>query len=260
MNSTANLLLQVDCLRVDLGGRSVLRDVHVGLGRGECLGVIGPNGGGKTTFLRTLLGVYRPTSGSVRWAGPRSGAICRGYVPQHCDPDRTCPLSAREVVRQGAVGWGCLTGRRRRELGRRAEELLDEVGLGDDGGVRYVELSGGQQRRVLLARALVSDPSVLLLDEPTSGVDLEGREQFGALLRAIHARGVAIILVSHDLPWVARHADRIACLNGTLHWHGRAAELPPAVVEDLCGCEWPRFRAGLRDPELAAAGLAGRRG
>jgi ABC-type nitrate/sulfonate/bicarbonate transport system ATPase subunit len=172
--------------------------------------LIGPNGGGKTTLLRTLLGMHFPSRGSVTWSGSAaSRGIRRGYVPQKCEPDRACPLSAREVLQQGAAGWLPLSGRRRARVEERTACLLAEEGLGNEGGTRYVDLSGGQQRRLLLARALIGDPDVLLLDEPTAGVDVEGRDLFAARLREIAARGVAVILVSHDLPLVIRHADRL---------------------------------------------------
>ncbi|MCW5559180.1 MAG: ATP-binding cassette domain-containing protein, partial [Verrucomicrobiae bacterium] len=114
-----------------------------------------------------------------------------------------------------------------------------------------VHLSGGQQRRLLLARALIRRPDVLLLDEPTAGVDPEGQEQFCALLKELTREGLTILLVSHDLPLITAYADRIACLNVMLHWHGRACELHPEIVQSAYRCELTRYQ--LRQPTLVSS-------
>ena len=238
--------LTVAGLTLDLDGRRILSDLSLTVRAGEFLGLIGPNGGGKTSLLRTLLGLLPPTRGTVVWADERCGKLRLGYVPQRVGVDAHFPLAAGELVRQGADGLGPCFGVRRNEAQRRSEELLARVGLKPQAGTPFVHLSGGQQRRLLLARALMRRPNVLLLDEPTAGVDADGQEQFCGLLREVTREGLTIILVSHDLPLITAHADRIACLNVTLHWHGRAAELDAGVVQAAYRCELQRYQ--LRHP------------
>jgi zinc transport system ATP-binding protein len=236
-------LLRLAEVSVVLGGRQVLEQVSLTLDRGEFLGLIGPNGGGKTTLLRVILGLLRPTGGRVAWTAEPGGDRPRiGYVPQRVTVEPQLPFGALEIVRQGAAGRWPLWGRQRRELNRRALERLDQVGLADHASVPFVHLSGGQQRRTLLARALMNDPAVLLLDEPTAGVDSEGVDRFGARLRALSRSGLTVLLVSHDIPLVMAHADRIACLARTLHWHGAAGSLDDQVIHTAFACELDRYQ------------------
>lgn len=243
MKDTPAPLLEVAGLRLDLGGRRILEDVSLTLADGEFLGLIGPNGGGKTSLLRVLLGLHPPTAGTVRWRFHCGASPRVGYVPQRASVDRHYPLSALEVLRQGAPDAAATWGEARQRIQREAGRLLRRVGLATHGDMRFVNLSSGQQQRLLLARALMTAPEVLLLDEPTAGVDTDGQQQFGALLRELNHEGVAIVLVSHDIPLVRSQADRIACLSRTLHWHGRPADLKQQVVNRAFFCELEKFRA-----------------
>ncbi len=236
-------VLRVERVTLDLAGRRILEDVSLTIGPGEFLGLIGPNGGGKTTLLRVLLGLVQPTHGEVIWsetAGGRRPKI--GYVPQRVAVDSSFPLCAQELVRQGADGRWPAWGARRVAVHQRAEELLEAVGLSDHADTPFVHLSGGQQRRLLLARALMNRPSLLLLDEPTAGVDTAGVESFLALLRALAHEGLTVLLVSHDIPLVAAHADRLACLARRLHWHGPANALDEEVIRQAYACELERYQ------------------
>ena len=235
-------LLSVDQLTLDLSGRRILEDLSLAVRRGEFLGLIGPNGGGKTSLLRVLLGLLPPTAGRVTWADAQCMSPRLGYVPQRAEADKNYPLAAREIVQQGVPGAWPLWGARRRKVGRRADELLASVGLADQARTPFVWLSGGQQRRLLLARALMNDPQALLLDEPTAGVDAQGQEQICHILRDLSRRGIAVILVSHDIPLITAHADRIACLSVRLHWHGAAQALDSGTVNALYRCELDRYQ------------------
>lgn len=235
-------LLTVDKLTLDLSGRQILRDINLKVARGEFLGLIGPNGGGKTSLLRVLLGIIPPTSGQIHWSQPDCGRPRIGYVPQRGGVDRDYPLSGREIVKQGVAGSLPLFGSRRRDLNGQADEMLDRVGLAGQAGTRFVNLSGGQQRRLLLARALMNDPNALLLDEPTAGVDSQGQEQFCELLCQLSRRGITIILVSHDIPLVIAHAHQIACLCVGLHWHGTANALDQKAIHEAYRCELERYQ------------------
>ena len=234
-------LLRLEEVRLDLGGRRILEGITFGVRRGEVLGLIGPNGGGKTSLLRVMLGILRPTSGRRRWLGQSSARPRLGYVPQRTGAEREFPLSCRAVIEQGAAGALPLWGRRRREVRRRAERLLEEVGLEGSASTPFIWLSGGQQRRALLARALMNDPELLLLDEPTAGVDVEGQQQFLGLLRRLAGSDLAIVLVSHDIPLVRAEAQRIACLAGVLHWHGAASALASEHIHAAYRCELERY-------------------
>jgi zinc transport system ATP-binding protein len=235
-------VLAVKNLTLDLSGRRILRDISLNIARGEFLGLIGPNGGGKTSLLRVLLGIIPPTSGEIRWSGGDCGRPRIGYVPQRCSVDRDYPLSSREIVKQGVTGSLPLMGARRRELNRKTNGLLERVDLLALAETRFVNLSGGQQRRLLLARALMNEPNVLLLDEPTAGVDTQGQEQFCDILAELSKGGITVILVSHDIPMVTARADRIACLCVGLHWHGIPSALDEGIIRTAYRCELERYQ------------------
>jgi len=242
MHTPACNILTVENLTLDLSGRQILRDISFTVGNSEFLGLIGPNGGGKTSLLRVLLGILNPTIGQIRWSGPDCGKPRIGYVPQRSGMDKDYPLSSREIVKQGADGALPLFGSRRQQVNRKADELLARVGLSDHAETRFVNLSGGQQRRLLLARALMNNPNVLLLDEPTAGVDALGQERFCEILREFAQQGIAVILVSHDISLVTAYADRIACLCVGLHWHGDAQALDQKIVREAYRCELARYQ------------------
>ncbi len=251
MTSPAANVLQVDKVALDLSGRSILRDVSLAMDSGEFLGIIGPNGGGKTTFLRLLVGLLTPTSGKILWQR-RDGCAPRiGYVPQKMSLEPHYPLSGIEVVRQGGEGGWPVIGARRRELFARADELIRRVGMTDHARTRVVDMSGGQQRRLLLARALMSRPEMLLLDEPTAGVDAWGQEQFCGILHELSRQGITVVLVSHDIPLITKYADRIACISGNLHWHGAARDLSDSIVHSAYSCELERYQTSHEGEPIA---------
>ncbi|MFM7215724.1 MAG: metal ABC transporter ATP-binding protein [Verrucomicrobiota bacterium] len=245
------IVLKVTDLTVHLGGREILSGIDFTVRSGEFLGLIGPNGGGKTTLLRALLGVVPAAPGQITWSPGESRPTRIGYVPQRTATDPTYPLSARAVLLQGATRHGDGPPEGRHAQQERANTLMERVGLHRQAGLPFVHLSGGQQRRLLLARALLRTPDALLLDEPTTGVDVEGQEQFCALLQQLGAEGITVILVSHDLPLITSRADRIACLNRTLHWHGRAKDLDPTKIRHAYACELRRYE--ISQPEGSCA-------
>ncbi len=240
--SSANNVLQVAGMSLDLGGRAILRNISLDLERGEFLGIIGPNGGGKTSFLRLLVGLLQPTSGKLQWTSVASPTPRIGYVPQKTLIEPHYPLSSIEVVRQGGEGGWPVFGARRKRLFQRAEELLARVGLTEQAQTRVVDLSGGQQRRLLLARALMNDPEILLLDEPTAGVDTRGQEQFCEIVHELSRQGITVVLVSHDIPLITKYADRIACISRGVHWHGAACDLNDKIVHAAYSCELERYQ------------------
>ncbi len=211
------------------GAERVLDEVSLRVERGDLLGLIGPNGSGKTTLLRVLLGLLRPSCGHVRLFGVEVAAFRQwervGYVPQKAAFNARFPATVSEVVisgRSGRAGLGRRFTAADREAARRAVELVGLTSLRDR---RIGELSNGQQQRVLIARALVTGPELLLMDEPTVGVDVDAQEQFYSLLRRLNREeGVTLIQVSHDIGVVTQEVSRLACLNRTLVFHGSPEE------------------------------------
>ncbi|MFA9429421.1 metal ABC transporter ATP-binding protein [Egicoccus sp. AB-alg2] len=212
------------------GGLTVLERLDLRVERRELVGIVGPSGAGKTTLLRLLTGDVRHYQGTVRMFGEPVGRRPPrrvGVVPQLGGIDWDFPVTVRQAVLLGLVPRT----RRRpwfdRGERRRADALLERLGIGELGSRHIADLSGGQQQRVLLARALVRDAELLLLDEPTSGVDLATRHDVLHLLGDLNAEGIAVVLTTHDLNWVATHLPRIVCFN-----RGIVADGPPADVLD----------------------------
>jgi ABC-type Mn2+/Zn2+ transport system ATPase subunit len=218
-----------------------LEDVTFRVEGGEFVALIGPNGSGKTTLVKTILGLVRPASGAVRLFGKPpeqlNGEWKRvGYVPQIAQIDARFPIRVLDVVlmgRYGRLGLIRRPGSEDREAARRA---LEQVGMADLAGRPIGRLSGGQRQRVLVARALASEPELLLLDEPTTGVDVGTTEGLFDLLNVLHHQGITILVVSHDVGVVAQHVDQVACINRRLVAHGRPEEvLSGEVLECMYG-------------------------
>jgi zinc transport system ATP-binding protein len=223
-------LLEVDRVSVQYGETLVLDGVSLDVRPGEFLGIIGPNGSGKTTLLRVMLGLLQPTRGEVRLFGQPTASFRDwrrvGYMPQRASFDSALPVTAAEVVASGLIP---ILGYRRRigaDERRRVNESLALVGMEKQTHARIGALSTGQQQRVLIARALVSDPELLLLDEPTASIDADAQSSFYTLLRSFNRdRGVTLVMVSHDVGVVAHEVSRVACLNRHVLFCG-----PPADV------------------------------
>lgn len=212
------------------GGPPVLEGVDLTIERGDFLGVVGPSGCGKTTLLRLLAGSLSPSFGAV----VRHLDLKVGYVPQVEHVDWDFPVTVQQCVlmgdRPGRLPWA------RRDERRRAMALLEELGLGGLERRHIRDLSGGQQQRMFVARALLSSPDLLLLDEPTSGVDLKTRHEILHLLIEVNSGGTAIALTTHDLNGIATHLPLTLCLNRSVVAAGPTrAVLCPAVLERTFG-------------------------
>jgi zinc transport system ATP-binding protein len=238
-------VLELEDIAYRYDGVRVLERITLTVAAGEFLGIIGPNGSGKTTLLRLMLGLASPDAGRVRLFGVEPGAFRQwerlGYVPQRLAIDAGLPATVEEVVATGLIPtrrwFQRLGGRVGGEGARRVAAALSRVGMDGYRGTKIGALSAGQQQRVFIARALVTDPELLILDEPTASVDPEVQASFYALLHHLNReRGVTLILVSHDIGVVAKEVTQLACLNRRLVFHGPpAAFLSDAALAALYG-------------------------
>jgi len=228
--------IQVSNVDVRLRGQLVLDGVSFSLEQREFLGLIGPNGGGKTVLLRTLLGLVRPERGEVRIFGKPSheARSLMGYVPQFARFDVDFPVSVKDTVltgRLGSAGFQLRYTPQDREI---VFDILRKVDMYDQRDTQLGKLSGGQMQRVLIARALAGRPKLLLLDEPTASLDTKVGLSFYDLLKTL-AKDLTIVLVSHDVGVIAEYVQVVACLNRRLHYH-HSKELRSEVIQEVYGC------------------------
>jgi zinc transport system ATP-binding protein len=229
----------LDSVGFRYGEVEALRDVSLHIDRGCNLGIIGPNGGGKTTLLKCLLGLLPGYTGSIRIMGLDPTEVCKrgdvvGYVPQHHDFEPRFPASVRQVIEMGLCGKVGLLGRPSREDRQRVDELMEQVGISELAQRPIGDLSGGQRQRAFIARALIAGPKILLLDEPLVGVDLAGQTQFAELIQRLHQDlGLTVMIVSHDLRSIAACCEKVACLARTVHFHDSPEGLTPEILHEV---------------------------
>ena len=225
----------------------VLNHCELKVPAGVFLGLIGPNGGGKTTLIKLILGLLRPQSGTVRVFGRPAASLGSsrrliGYVPQRSEVDWSFPATVRDVVLMGAFSTAGIMRRVPLELRERAEQVMELTGIADLADRPIGKLSGGQQQRAFVARALLPEPRLMLLDEPTVGVDTGGQEAFFNLLRDMQQRfSLTIIMSSHDLQHIRHAADRLACVSRKVHWHDRSDLITAETLQSLYACELDAF-------------------
>jgi len=206
-------LIRAEGLAYRDGARKILDGVDIDIGAREIVTIVGPNGSGKTTLLRLLIGALRPSAGDIR----THRSLVIGYTPQRLALDRSMPLTVDRFL---ALGGAASATRR--------EKLLETVGVPCLGKAQLIDLSGGETQRVLLARALLRSPNLLVLDEPTQGLDQPGEAAFYRLIESVrNDSGCAVLMVSHDLHVVMSAADRVVCLNGHICCQGA-----PTLVKD----------------------------
>ena len=222
------------------GGPPVLEDVDFSIGPREAVCLVGPNGGGKTTLVKLMLGLLTPGRGEASLFGqpPRRSRRRAGYMPQHVHYDPRFPVSVMDIVLMGRLGQGGLrgfTGWYGREDRQAAIDALDQVDMAEQRRQPFSTLSGGQRQRVLIARALCCEPELLLLDEPTSNIDTAVEARLIELLEQLNRR-MAIVMVSHDLGIVSRLVKRVICVNRQVLSHP-TSELTGESIRDLYGGE-----------------------
>lgn len=228
----------VECEKLSVGyaDRIVLKNIDLRIDANDFLAVIGPNGGGKSTFLKTLLGVKPPSGGTVRIFGkpPKESRRDMGYLPQQRFFDPDFPINVREVVATGIGRDGTFLGRGGQKERQAIDKALAIVGMREHADKKIGYLSEGQRQRVLLARALVGEPKMLLLDEPTCSVDAQAQESIYKLLGSLKSK-VTIIMVTHDIGTISSYANKVACLSGDLYYHG-TNEIRNEDLEKAYGC------------------------
>jgi len=205
----------------------VVEDIDLTIEAGEYVAVVGPNGSGKSTLMKLMLGLLRPDEGEARLFGEPAHSFDDGervgYVSQHASAAKEMPITVREVVKMGRfahVGFGLLSA----DDWAVVDEALATVGMAEFADRRITKLSGGQRQRAFIARALAGEADLLVLDEPTVGVDAESVEAFYDLLEALNDDGITVLLIEHDLGAVVDHADRVVCLNREVYFDGPTDE------------------------------------
>jgi ABC-type Mn2+/Zn2+ transport system ATPase subunit len=233
--------LTIENLCVQLNNHHIIESISFSVDEGSIVAIIGPNGAGKTTLVKAILGLLPTASGTISLFGHPISAkhiLERvGYVPQRLDFDRTCPLTVSELLSFTIPPFYSLPFLRNGKGKKYIIDLLKTVGAQDLSDRCVGTLSGGEIQRVMIAKAIVNDPKMLFLDEPASGVDIEGQERFYDLVKRLNReKGLTVLLISHDLNVVYRFADNVLCLNRKLICSGRPTEaLTDNVIKSVYG-------------------------
>jgi zinc transport system ATP-binding protein len=246
-----DLIVDINNVYFAYNGRTVLEDVSLDIRQGDFIAMIGPNGGGKTTLLKLMLGLLKPAKGKIRVLGDTTKKASHhiGYVSQDVHINRSFPITSIDVVLMGNLGPGKRWGRNTAQDRREALDALERMEIETFANRKIGELSGGQRQRVWIARALVTKPKVLLLDEPTASIDARGQAEFYRLLKELN-EDISILVVSHDLVAISTYVKSVACVNKRLHYHHHA-EITGEMLEEM----YPCVEEGICPVELVAHGL-----
>jgi zinc transport system ATP-binding protein len=230
-------VVSIEKLDFAYDGRAVLAGVNLKIREHEFVSIVGPNGGGKSTLLKLILGLLHPQKGSVKVFGeaPERARPRIGYLPQHAHHDPQFPTTCIEVVLMGRLGARVSLGPFKKKDKEKAREALENVGLADLAGRSFSDISGGQRQRVLIARALVAEPELLLLDEPTSHIDVVAVNEFYELMEKINER-LTIAIVSHDIGFVSSRIESVVCVNREVVVHP-TSELTGETLQEIYGTD-----------------------
>lgn len=243
-------IIEISNVDFAYGQRLVLKHISLSIARGTTVGVIGPNGGGKTTLIKLLIGLLKPTRGTIAIAGRTSLAAVRrgdviGYLPQNPRTPPAFPINVSQFVRLGLAGKIGILGAESDDDLKHLQWLLGKVGIEELAAAPIGSLSGGELQRAYIARALAARPHILLLDEPTTGIDRAGQDRFIEFLGDLkQSLALSVVLVSHDLRTVAAVCDRLACLNVTLHYHDVPENMPRELAREMFGTDLTELRIG----------------
>lgn len=211
-------LFEIKSLSAGYEGNIVLEDVNFSVKEGDFIGVIGPNGGGKTTLLKIILGLLKPVTGSIVFNEPLLRRTHIGYLPQMSVADNTFPVTVMDVILSGLMIQKSYMARMSSDDRSKAGKVITDLGLDKLERATLSELSGGQLQRVYLGRAIIGDPKLLLLDEPDNFVDASFESDFYGKLHELNSR-MSILMVSHDVGTISSHVKSYACINRKLHYH-----------------------------------------
>lgn len=234
-------IITVDNVSFDYNGKHVLDNINLEVMPGDYMGLIGPNGSGKTTLLRLIIGLLEPKSGSINLFGKPLHEVRDwtglGYIPQKATQfENKFPITVWETVSLGRIAKKGLLKKFNKEDKKVIDKALSIVSLHPYKNKLLDELSGGQQQRAFIARALASDPELLILDEPTVGIDSQSQEKFYEILSQLNKEGKTIVIVSHDISVIANEVTSLACLNKTLVYHGTPEQfIKEDYIEKLYG-------------------------
>jgi zinc transport system ATP-binding protein len=229
-------ILEIKDLDFSYDGEAVLKEVNLTVREKDFIAIIGPNGGGKTTLLKLMLGLLAPVKGTVHVAGkpPQEASHCIGYVPQNVHSNHSFPITAIDVVLMGKRDPQKRLSRRSAADRGDALAALERMEMADHADKKIGTLSGGQRQRVFIARALVAKPKLLLLDEPTASIDTKGQADFYRFLGELN-QDITVLVVSHDLMVVSHYVKSVACVNKKLHYHAQA-EITGEMLETMYAC------------------------
>jgi len=238
-------IVEIENLDFAYSGETVLKDVDLTVRQKDFVAIIGPNGGGKTTLLKLILGLLTPQKGRIRVDGksPQEASPSIGYVPQDVHTNSSFPITVIDVVMMGNLDPKKRLSRRAAVNRRDALAALERMEMAFYADKKIGKLSGGQRQRVFIARALLSRPKLLLLDEPTASIDTKGQADFYRLLKELN-QDITVLVVSHDLLVISRYVKSVACVNKMLHYHDQAEitgdmleTMYPCTVEEVCPVE-----------------------
>lgn len=237
--------IEVEHVWFSYEGTKVLTDVTFSLAKGEFLGIIGPNGGGKTTLLKLMLGILKPGRGRIRILGqePNAASHRMGYVPQNMDFNRGFPISVMDVALMGRLSRSRIGRGYSQEDREKVQGILEKVGMWDYRSRPIGKLSAGQRQRVFIARALATEPEILFLDEPTASVDIDFHTDLYDLLKELN-KEVTIVVITHDIGIVSSHMKSIACVNKHCIFH-EGGEITQAMVDMAYQCPVDLIAHGL---------------
>jgi zinc transport system ATP-binding protein len=211
-------LLEINDLSASYGSTIVLKDINFCVGENDFIGVIGPNGGGKTTLLKIILGLLKPAKGEIVFNNNLLTGNKIGYLPQISTGDSNYPVTVTDIILSGLMMRKGVISRMTKDDRRKAATVIEDLGLNGLAKATINELSGGQMQRVFLGRAIIGDPNLLLLDEPGNFVDFTFENDFYEKLKELNKR-MAILMVSHDVGTISAHIKSFACVNRSLHYH-----------------------------------------